>query len=171
MKYCTQCAAELARAIPANDNRQRLVCSACACVHYVNPKIIVGTIPIWNNQILLCRRNIEPRLGFWTIPAGFLEMGETLAAGAYRETLEESLAKVEIQYLQGLYDLTHIGQLYAIFVAAMIDDHFGITPESSEVRLFAVEDIPWDEMAFTVIATALRRYLENADQAYPIEPT
>ena len=121
----------------------------------------MGCLPIWENQILLCRRNIEPQFGLWTVPAGFLELDETMETGAKRETYEESLAEVEISHLHGLYDIPHIGQIYALYMAKMTSPEFGVTSESSEVALFELTEIPWDEIAFKVVKTALQQYVNR----------
>ena len=160
MNFCSSCAGALISEIPTGDNRFRHVCLNCGHIHYLNPRVIVGCIAVWGGKILLCRRNIEPKFGLWTIPAGFLELGETMEEGALRETYEESLAKVEITDLFGLYDIPHIGQVYSIYSANMLTSHYGTTPESSEVALFSEEEIPWDAIAFEVITTALREYFE-----------
>ena len=162
MNFCNRCAGPLCYEIPEGDNRKRNVCQECGDIHYQNPKVIVGCIPVWQGKILLCRRNIEPKFGLWTLPAGFLEVGETMAEGALRETYEESLAEVELKELFGLYDIPHIGQVYSIYLARMTSEKFGITPESSEVRLFSPEDIPWDDIAFDVIKSALQEYIERS---------
>ena len=161
MKFCTLCGGEVDQQIPEGDNRLRHVCKDCGHIHYQNPRVIVGCIPTWQGKILLCRRNIEPQLGLWTVPAGFLELDETMAEGAARETYEESLAEVEITHLHGLYDIPHIGQIYALYAAEMKNPKFGVTSESSEVALFDVEDIPWDQIAFKVVAKALKQYIEQ----------
>lgn len=161
MNFSNRCAGALSAEIPAGDNRVRHVCQECGQIHYQNPRVIVGCIPVWQEKILLCRRNIEPKSGLWTLPAGFLELGETMQEGAFRETYEESLAEVEISELFGLYDIPHIGQVYSIYLAKMLSDSFGETPESSEVALFAIDEIPWDEIAFEVIKTTLREYIEQ----------
>lgn len=162
MNFCNRCAGELSEKIPAGDNRHRHVCQQCEHIHYENPRVIVGCIPIWQDRVLLCKRNIEPRHGFWTLPAGFLELGETMQQGAIRETYEESMAKVEVTGLFGIYDIPHIGQVYSIYSANMLSETFAPTPESSEVDLFSFEEIPWDEIAFDVIKTTLREYIETA---------
>ena len=162
MKFCNRCAGALSEEIPEGDNRIRYVCQQCGHIYYRNPKVIVGCIPVWEEKILLCKRNIEPRLGLWTIPAGFLELGETMPEGAKRETFEESMAEVEITDHFGIYDIPHIGQIYSIYLARMLSNKFSTTPESSEVSLFHPADIPWDQIAFEVIQTTLREYLDQA---------
>lgn len=161
MNFCSNCGAPLTRRVPAGDDRLRSVCESCRTVHYVNPKIVVGCIPEWGEKILMCRRAIEPRAGLWTIPAGFLEQGETVADGAAREALEEAVAEVEILSLYTLFDLPHIGQVYLVFRARLIDGNYGAGHESREARLFAEEDIPWDEIAFPSIEESLRLYFKD----------
>jgi ADP-ribose pyrophosphatase YjhB (NUDIX family) len=123
--------------------------------------MVVGCIPVWGDQILLCRRAIEPRLGYWTLPAGFLENGESASAGAVRETLEEAEARVEIQGMFSFYNLTHINQIYVMFRARLLDLNFGPGTESLEVRLFSEEDIPWDQMAFKTVGETLKHYFAD----------
>lgn len=156
--YCTQCGGPVERRIPEGDDRSRHVCPACGAVHYLNPKVVVGCIPEYDNRILICRRNIEPRRGKWTLPAGFLENGESLREGALRETYEESRARVEIIAPFRLYDLVFVNQLYLMFRARMLSPVFGPTHESSEVRLVKENEIPWSDIAFTVIDETLRHY-------------
>ena len=160
MNFCNRCAGALSEEVPEGDNRPRHVCQECEHIHYQNPRVIVGCIPLWEGKILLCKRNIEPKFGLWTLPAGFLELGETMAEGALRETYEESMAKVEIVEHFGMYDITRVGQIYSIYLAKMLSADFSPTPESSEVGLFDPEDIPWDELAFEVIKTTLKEFIE-----------
>lgn len=160
MNFCNLCSGAVEQKIPDGDNRLRYVCKDCGNIHYQNPRVIVGCIPIWQEKILLCRRNIEPQFGLWTVPAGFLELDETMAEGAERETYEEALAEVEISHLHGLYDIPHIGQIYALYIAHMTKADFGITSESSEVALFDVSEIPWDQIAFKIVGKALKQYIE-----------
>ena len=159
MKFCSNCgAAALEFRVPDGDTLPRYVCAHCGAIHYQNPKIVVGCLPVWNGQVLLCKRAIEPRLGFWTLPAGFLENGETLAAGALRETLEEANARVVIDSLYTVISLPHISQVYVMFRSALGDLNFGPGTESLEVALFNEEDIPWDQLAFRTIGRTLRNY-------------
>ncbi|MBL6957357.1 MAG: NUDIX hydrolase [Rhodospirillales bacterium] len=151
--------------VPDGDNRTRLVCPDCGYIEYDNPKVIVGTICEWGDKILLCRRAIEPRLGYWTIPAGFMELGETTMEGAARETLEEAGAKVEVSDLVGIYDIARISHVYVIFRARMLTDDFSPGEESQEVALFGLDEIPWPELAFPSITWALERY---RDGAFPV---
>lgn len=163
MNYCSHCGAPVELRIPAGDNRPRHVCSRCGTVHYQNPNVVVGCIPRWEDRILLCRRAIQPRYGLWTLPAGFLERGETTLAGAARETLEEANARVAVGRLYSLFNLPHIDQVYMLFDAELEDLDFGPGEESLEVALFAEADIPWDALAFPVVKETLKLYF--ADRA------
>jgi ADP-ribose pyrophosphatase YjhB (NUDIX family) len=161
MKYCCYCSAELIYAIPDDDNRHRYICQSCDTIHYQNPKIVAGCIPVWEDQVLLCKRAIEPRLGYWTLPAGFMELGETSLEAGIRETLEEANARVEVEDLFAVFSLPHVGQVYMMFRSRLIDLEFFPGEESVEVRLFKEEEIPWDELAFTTIRETLKSYFED----------
>jgi ADP-ribose pyrophosphatase YjhB (NUDIX family) len=161
MKYCSSCGATVSRKIPDGDNRDRWVCDACQAIHYQNPLIVVGCVPERDGQILLCKRAIEPRRGYWTVPAGFMELGETLAQGAARETLEEACANVRIGHLFASVDVVQAGQVHLFFTADLLGD-FAAGDESLEVALFDKADIPWDEIAFRSVSFALRTYLQDA---------
>lgn len=161
MNFCSACGATVTFRIPAGDTLPRYVCDRCDTVHYENPKVVVGCIPEWEDRILLCKRAIEPRHGFWTLPAGFLENGETAAAGAQRETLEEALARVEIGALYTFYNLPHINQIYLMFRGRLLDLDFGPGSESLEVRLFREDEIPWGEIAFRTVGETLRHFLAD----------
>lgn len=161
MKYCSICSAPVSLKIPAGDNRERFVCSECGTIHYQNPHIIAGAIPVFEDKVLLCKRAIEPRKGFWTLPAGFMENGETTSEAARRETLEEAEAYVQIESLYTLFNLPHINQVYMIFRARMLDDRFGCGEESEEVGLFSEADIPWNELAFPTITRTLKHYFHD----------
>ncbi len=168
MNYCSNCGAKLIQQIPADDNRLRHVCPQCDVVHYLNPKVVVGCLPIAGDKVLLCRRAIAPRLGFWTIPAGFMENGETMLAGALRETLEEAAAKVKDEALYRLFDIPHINQVY-VFYRGNLDGDFGIGPESLESKLFTEAEIPWSELAFPIVTDVLTEYFEDRKtDTYPI---
>jgi ADP-ribose pyrophosphatase YjhB (NUDIX family) len=165
MKFCSQCGSDrIALRVPEGDHVPRFVCAACETVHYQNPKVVVGCLPEWQDQILLCRRAIQPRHGLWTLPAGFLENGETIHAGAMRETLEEASARVEIGELYTMISLPQISQVYMIFRARLLDLGFGPGPESLEVRLFVEDEIPWEELAFRTIGRTLRNYFLDRKQ-------
>jgi ADP-ribose pyrophosphatase YjhB (NUDIX family) len=158
-RYCSVCGSErIELRVPDGDNLPRHVCAACLTIHYQNPKIVVGCLPEFGEQVLLCLRAIEPRRGLWTLPAGFLENGETLAAGAMRETLEEANARVAIGPLYTVISLPHIGQVYMMFRSRLADCEFGPGPESLEVRLFGEDEIPWEQLAFRTIGRTLRNY-------------
>lgn len=162
-RYCSACGHALARRVPAGDNRERDCCDACGTVHYVNPRPVVGTVPVWGEQVLLCRRAIEPRLGKWTLPAGFMEVGETTAAGALRETIEEAGARIALGPLFTMIDVPHVEQVHIFYRADLLDLAFVPGEESLEARLFAEHEIPWDEIAFRTVATTLRLFF--ADRA------
>ncbi len=163
MKYCSHCGKPIKLKIPDGDNLPRHVCDSCGAVHYQNPKIVTGCIPEWEDKILLCRRAIQPRHGLWTLPAGFMENGETTSEAAIRETLEEANARVELRNFYCLFNLPHINQVYILFRAALQDLDFGPGEESLEVRLFDREQIPWDQLAFAVIHETLRLYVKDAE--------
>jgi len=159
MKFCSSCgAAALEFRVPEGDTLPRYVCAQCGAIHYQNPKIVVGCLPEWEEQVLLCRRAIEPRRGLWTLPAGFLENGETLAAGALRETIEEASARVAIDSLYTVISLPHISQVYVMFRSKLQDLDFGPGPESLEVALYHEQEVPWDQLAFRTIGRTLRNY-------------
>ena len=162
IKFCTQCGAgKIEKRVPPGDNREREICADCGHIHYVNPKIVVGSIPVWGEQILLCKRAIEPRYGKWTLPAGFMEEGETLAEGAARETLEEAGARITVEQLYASYSLPGISQVYVLFLAKLDDLNYSAGTESLEVALFREHEIPWDELAFAAIREALKRYFAD----------
>lgn len=159
IKYCSACGSDrIELRIPEGDNMVRYVCGACDTIHYQNPKIIVGCLPELDGRVLLCLRAIEPRYGLWTLPAGFLENGETVTAGAIRETLEEANARVAIGDLYTMISLPHIGQVYMMFRAQLLDTDFGPGTESLEVKLFHEDEIPWEKLAFRTIARTLRNH-------------
>jgi ADP-ribose pyrophosphatase YjhB (NUDIX family) len=158
MNFCSNCGATITHEIPPDDNRVRAVCHACNAIHYDNPRMIVGCIAEWDDRILLCRRAIEPRHGLWTVPAGFMENGETTAEGAARETLEEANAQVEILALYALYNIPHINQVYLLFRGRMLSPEFGAGSETLETRLVSEDDLPWDQLAFATVRNTLRHY-------------
>lgn len=162
MNFCPNCGtAKPAWIIPPGDNRPRFVCQGCETIHYSNPNIVAGCLPIWGDKVLLCRRAIEPAHGKWNIPSGYLENGESVEVGALREVWEEAAAKVNIDYLITLYNLEKINQNYLQFVGELVDGEFGVGEESLECRLFAEDEIPWDDMAFTSSIFTLNRYFES----------
>ncbi|NCV87410.1 MAG: NUDIX hydrolase [Oxalobacteraceae bacterium] len=161
MKFCSACGASTEFRVPEGDSRLRAVCSRCDTIHYVNPKMVLGTIPVWGEQVLLCRRAIEPRLGMWTLPAGFMELGETLGEGAARETTEEAGAEFELQGLFSVLNVARVGQVHFFFRAALISDQFDPGHETMEARLFAEDEIPWDELAFRTVKETLRAFFAD----------
>ena len=163
MNYCNQCGAPVEQRIPPGDHLPRYVCTRCGTIHYENPRVVVGCVPEHEGRILICKRAIEPRRGFWTIPAGFWENNETLQEGAARESQEEALAQVEIGSLLTVASVLHAHQVHIFFRATLRKPEFGAGPESLEVKLVRPEDIPWDDIAFPSTDFALRRYL--ADRA------
>ncbi len=164
IKHCRACGSPVNYVVPADDNRERAVCTACGTIHYENPLNVVGTVPVLDDgRVLLCRRNIEPRYGLWTLPAGFMELGETTAEGAMRETDEEAGARIELEGLFTLLNVVRVGQVHIFYRARLLDDQFAPGPETIEARLFAEHEIPWDELAFRTVRETLHRYF--ADRA------
>ncbi len=161
IKYCPMCGSAVIHEIPEDDDRLRHVCHSCGNIQYQNPKMVVGCIPEWEGRILFCLRDIEPQKGKWTLPAGFMENNETAAAGAARETWEESRARIRIVAPYRVYDLPFVNQVYFMFRAQMTEPFFQTTPESAEVRLMREEDVPWNEIAFPVIRETLKSYFED----------
>jgi len=169
MNFCSHCGSrDVGLRVPEGDTLPRFVCSACGVIHYQNPKVVVGCLPENENQVLLCRRAIEPRYGKWTLPAGFLENGESIATGAQRETVEEANARVEVGDLYTVISLPYINQVYIMFRARLLDLDFGPGTESLEVRLFGEDEVPWEELAFRTITRTLRNYfLDRKRGAFP----
>jgi ADP-ribose pyrophosphatase YjhB (NUDIX family) len=163
MKFCSTCGSDIIIYIPDGDNRERFVCrdTSCATIHYQNPRIITGCLPIYDDKVLLCRRAIEPRYGLWTLPAGFMENGETTEQGAIRESWEEAYANLRIEKLYTLFNLPYINQVYFFYKAELLDTDFSHTAESLEVRLFTEKDIPWDRLAFSVVEKTLQHYFSD----------
>ena len=159
--HCRACGTKVNYVVPSDDNRERAVCPNCATIHYENPLVVVGTVPAWQDEVLLCRRAIEPRYGLWTLPAGFMELGETTAEGALRETVEEAGANVEMQGLLTVLSVARIGQVHLFYRAAMRDTTLNPGPETIEARLFREDEIPWDELAFRTVRETLMRYFAD----------
>ena len=160
-RFCSNCGHAITRRVPEGDSRVRDCCDRCGAIHYVNPRPVVGTIPVWNDQVLLCRRAIEPRLGYWTLPAGFMEVGESSAEGARRETEEEACARIELGPLFSMIDVPAVEQLHIFYRARLLDLDFAAGAETTEVRLFSEPDIPWDRIAFRTVLTTLRLFFED----------
>jgi ADP-ribose pyrophosphatase YjhB (NUDIX family) len=167
MKFCSECASPVALSIPEGDNRPRYVCGQCATIHYENPKLVIGSIPVWEHdgqlQILLCKRAIEPRLGYWTLPAGFMENAETTAEAAQRETEEEAGAHIELGPLFSLLNVAHVHQVHLFYLARLVDLDYAPGIESLDVQLFSEAQIPWDDLAFPTIRKTLELFF--ADRA------
>ena len=161
MNFCNQCGSRVSLRIPPDDHLPRHVCDACGTIHYQNPRIVVGCVPEYEGRILICKRAIEPRRGYWTVPAGFMENNETLQQGAARECQEEALADVEIGSLLSLVSVIGAHQVHAFFRARLRELEFGPGPESLEVKLVAVDEIPWPDIAFPSTTFTLQRYLED----------
>ena len=161
IKFCCTCGSAVVHRIPSGDSLERAVCDSCGHIQYVNPKIVVGCLPVYGERILMCKRAIEPRLGLWTLPAGFMEMGESAAEGAAREALEEANAKVQIEDLYTVYSIPHISQVYMMFLARLVDPAVSPGVESLEVKLVTEAEIPWDQLAFAMVKRTLTHFLED----------
>ncbi|MFM9968952.1 MAG: NUDIX hydrolase [Burkholderiales bacterium] len=161
MKFCSQCGNPVAYRIPEGDNLPRHLCEVCGTIHYVNPKLVVGALPEWEGKILLCRRAIEPQRGYWTLPAGFMELGETTEQAALRETLEEANARVELHDLFTMLSVPHLGQVHLFYRARLLDLDFSAGSESLDVALFDESEIPWKDLAFRTVSTTLKHYLAD----------
>ena len=161
MNFCSNCAAPVSLKVPVGDTLPRYVCDACNTIHYQNPRMVVGCIPEWEDRILLCRRAIEPRYGLWTVPAGFMENGETTLQGAARETLEEANARVDVIQLYALYNIPHINQVYMLFRARLLDMDFSAGAETLETQLFVEDEIPWEQLAFATVRNTLTHYFAD----------
>lgn len=165
MKYCSRCGSSVVLGIPPGDDRPRYTCTSCGAIHYQNPRVVVGCIPEWRDKILFCRRAIEPRYGFWTLPAGYLENGETVSDGARRETYEEAGAVVKDLVPYGLYNICYVNQIYLMFRGRLSDLNFKPGPESMDVRLFTPDQIPWNDLAFPVIGKTLYHFIKEGTRS------
>lgn len=165
MNFCSECAHPVALSIPAGDNRPRYVCNNCGAIHYQNPKMVLGSIPVWDidgdMRILLCKRAIEPRYGYWTLPAGFMENNETTTEAAVRETVEEAGANIQLHELFSLLNVPHVHQVHMFYRATLLDLNYEAGVESLEVKLFAPNEIPWDDIAFQTVSQTLKFFLED----------
>jgi ADP-ribose pyrophosphatase YjhB (NUDIX family) len=162
MKFCSQCGSDdLRLSIPDGDNRERQVCQGCGTVHYHNPKIVAGCLLTWEGRVLLARRDIQPRRGRWTLPAGFMEMDETVPEAAARECWEEALARPDGMSLYAVFSLSHISQVYMMYRGALRDGRYGVGEESSDAQLFAEAEIPWSELAFPIVERTLKRFFDD----------
>jgi len=161
IRHCRSCGAQVDYRVPADDNRERAVCPACGTVHYENPLNVVGTVPVWEDRVLLCKRAIEPRYGLWTLPAGFLELGETTVEGALRETDEEAGARIEIGPLFTVLNVVRVGQVHLFYLARMTSPALEPGTESLEARLFREDEVPWDEIAFRTVRETLQHFFAD----------
>lgn len=167
MKYCNQCGQPLKWEIPPGDTLPRHVCTACATVHYQNPKLVVGCVPEWGDRILMCRRAIEPRYGYWTLPAGFMENAETTAEGAARETLEEANARVRILEPIALVNVPRINQVHLMYRAQLLAEAFSAGAESLDVALVTEAEVPWEQIAFPSVRFTLQHYFADRGAQRP----
>ena len=163
INYCCTCAAPVSVRIPPGDSLPRHVCDACGAIHYRNPRLVVGALPVWEDRVLLCRRAIEPRRGFWTLPAGFMENAETVDAAATRETHEEACARIALDEMYTLISVPHISQVHVFYRARLLDLDFSPGAESLDVALFDEARIPWEAIAFRTVALTLHHFF--ADRA------
>jgi ADP-ribose pyrophosphatase YjhB (NUDIX family) len=170
MRFCSQCGAPVVRRRPEGDTFERHICTACGEIHYLNPKIVVGAVCCWQGRVLLCRRAIPPRAGFWVVPAGYLERGESTEDGARREAGEEAGARIELTGLLAVYNVVRIGQVQLFYGARLLDPNLVAGPETRELDLFDWHAIPWDELAFPSVHWVLRRALELKGQDGPYLP-
>ena len=161
IRFCNHCGAGVSHCVPAGDSLPRFVCAACGHIQYENPRLVVGAVVEWESKILLCRRAIEPRLGFWTLPAGFMENGETTAEAAHRETWEEAGAHILIDAPYVMVNIAHINQVHLFYRGRMADETHAAGPESLEVGLFRIADIPWADLAFRSVTLCLERYIAD----------
>jgi len=165
MKFCSECAHPVSLQVPPDDNRMRYVCSNCGAIHYQNPKMVIGSIPVWEQdgelRLLLCKRAIEPQYGYWTLPAGFMENDETTGDAARRETLEEAGARIELHELFSLLNVPHVHQVHLFYRATLLDLDYAAGTESLEVGLFTENEIPWDEIAFPTVDITLRAFFAD----------
>ncbi|MCG2633855.1 MAG: NUDIX hydrolase [Gammaproteobacteria bacterium] len=172
MNFCSHCGSSVRPFIPQGDDRERHVCSDCGLIHYQNPKVVVGCIAEWQEKVILCTRAIAPRIGYWTLPAGYLENDETTEQGAAREAREEAGIEARITALHGIYELPHINQLYLFYRAELLEPEFAPGVESLDVRLISEAEVPWSELAFGVVGTALKSYFnDRRNGAYQLHRT
>ncbi|MCB0548458.1 MAG: NUDIX hydrolase [Phaeodactylibacter sp.] len=165
MNFCSHCgSARMEFRVPEGDNRPRYVCPDCDTIHYTNPKIVTGCLPVWENKVLLAQRAISPRLGYWNVPSGYMENGETVEQGAAREVWEETLARVRHLTLHAVFSIPHINQVYIHFLAELDTPDFGVGEESLAVRLFSEEEVPWGEIAFTSSVFTLKHFFSDRRQ-------
>ncbi len=161
MNFCSKCGGKVIFKMPEDDNRMRFICQSCHFVHYQNPNIVTGILPVWQDKILLCKRAIDPKHGLWTLPAGFMENGETIEQGAKREAYEEATIVVENPFLYNIISLPNINQVYMMFLGELSDEDAEPGVETLETRFFSEDEIPWEQIAFEVITKTLNCYFED----------
>lgn len=164
MKFCCECGAKVKQEIPEMDDRLRFICPDCEIIHYENPKVVVGSVPVYQEKVLLCKRGIEPQKGLWTLPAGFMENGESTLEGARRETFEEAGASFRGGKLYRLFDIPYINQVYLFYLAELDSPEYSVGIESLEVGLYSEEEIPWDDLAFPIIHDVLKEYFKDRSE-------
>lgn len=160
-KFCSQCATPITRKAPPGDNRERDLCEHCGAVHYQNPRLVVGTLPVWEGKVLLCLRAIEPRANTWTLPAGFMELAETMSEGAERETQEEAGVGIKLGMLYTVIDIPQVDQVHVYFLANATGPDMDPGPETIEARWYELDEIPWDNLAFKSVSTTLKHYIDD----------
>ncbi len=165
-KFCSQCSTPNIRKLLEGDNRERDLCETCGAVHYQNPRLVVGTLPIWGDKILLCLRAIEPRANTWTLPAGFMELGEAMDEGAARETQEEAGVRIELGQLYTVINIPHVDQVHVYFLAKALGPELDPGPETLEARWYGLDEIPWDNLAFKSVSTTLKHYLRERETGH-----
>jgi len=163
-RFCSQCGTPVVCGVPPGDNRERDFCTQCGAIHYQNPRLVVGTLPVWENRILLCLRAIEPRARTWTLPAGFLELAESTQQGALRETREEAGIEVTLGSLYTVIDIPRVDQVHLYFLATAGSEVVDPGPESLDARYYAPEEIPWDCLSFPSVTTTLQHYLRDREK-------
>ena len=166
MHYCSKCGHPVEERVPEGDDRHRHVCTNCGHIHYQNPRVVVGTLPIHGDRILLCKRAIKPRAGYWTLPAGFLENGESTQEAAMRETHEEACAHIEVHDLYSMFNVIHIDQVHIFFRASLQAPEFAPGVESLEVGLFRKDEVPWKDIAFPAVSATLQQYFKDLERGH-----
>ena len=164
--FCNQCGTSITRRIPPGDNRERDLCEHCGAIHYQNPRLVVGTLPVWDDKVLLCLRAIEPRANTWTLPAGFMELSETTSEGALRETWEEAGVTVELGQLYTVIDVPQVDQIHVYFLSHAKDGNVDPGPESLDAKYYEIDDIPWDNLAFRSVHTTLKHYINDRQSGH-----
>lgn len=166
IRHCRACGNLVDYRVPPDDNRERALCPACGTIHYENPLNVVGTVPVWGERVLLCKRAIEPRYGLWTLPAGFLELGESTAEGALRETVEEAGAEIELGPLFSVLNVVRVGQVHLFYRARMTSPHLDPGSETLEARLFEEDEVPWEQIAFRTVRETLLAFFADRKQGH-----